>query len=516
MPGSHASTAPFSLLSFLATTICLGDQRLDNRVLGMVEQSLGAAASSLAAMFGKQDKNVKASQRLLSNRRVDVQGLRQALYACSLENIRRYDVKTVVSVFDPTLLDFSSQNWKAGRMAIGDGNGRGYEWLNALLVEPESGRILGVGHQALASSGGLDDALDYVGNVKKQKWRAKMRRNHPNHFLVIADHVDARLPPELEVVHVADREFDDGLVLRSRAKAGARRHFVIRGNDKRIVQVRDPQWLPGVLQQGTSPFDLDDNPEQLTNVHLKDLVQHMPCPLSHSLPLDARGRVCSLGKAARVTQIELGAVPIRLARKSKRGIQANIPEEPAWLNLVVAREVSAPEGARPILWLLLTDLPTGTSEEILRIVSLYARRWRTEEFFRTEKDAMLAEDSELDDPLSTARLLVFMTFKAMFLDELRFRADIPAGVSLPKEQRRDLKSGARRARDLEMARRERSVPIPALTARERAVMALGLIAERGGWIGTSLGNYILLRGLPTFVHDVAEGRYAWLLAEDVG
>ena len=111
MPGSHASTAPFSLLSFLATTICLGDQRLDNRVLGMVEQSLGAAASSLAAMFGKQDKNVKASQRLLSNRRVDVQGLRQALYACSLENIRRYDVKTVVSVFDPTLLDFSSQNW---------------------------------------------------------------------------------------------------------------------------------------------------------------------------------------------------------------------------------------------------------------------------------------------------------------------------------------------------------------------------------------------------------------------
>ena len=47
-------------------------------------------------------------------------------------------------------------------------------------------------------------------------------------------------------------------------------------------------------------------------------------------------------------------------------------------------------------------------------------------------------------------------------------------------------------------------------------MALGLIAQRGGWIGTSLGNYILLRGLPTFLHDVAEGRYAWLLAKDVG
>jgi len=128
----------------------------------------------------------------------------------------------------------------------------------------------------------------------------------------------------------------------------------------------------------------------------------------------------------------------------------------------------------------------------------------------------MAEDSELDDPLSTARLLVFTTFKAMFLDELRFRADVSAGVALPSEVRRALLAGAKRAKEIETARRESSTPLPPLAARERAVMALGLIAQRGGWIGKSLGNYILLRGLPTFVHDVAEGRYAWLFAEDVG
>jgi hypothetical protein len=47
-------------------------------------------------------------------------------------------------------------------------------------------------------------------------------------------------------------------------------------------------------------------------------------------------------------------------------------------------------------------------------------------------------------------------------------------------------------------------------------MALGLIADLGAWTGKSLGNYVLLRGLPIFVHDVAEGRYAGLLEEDVG
>lgn len=509
MADSSSSGSPSSLLSFLACVINLGDQRLDDRVLGMVGQCLGAAKSSLAAMFGKQAKNVKASQRFLSNPRVDIRDLRQALYECSLENIRRYEVKTVVSVFDPTLLDFSSQHWKSDRMAIGDGRGLGYEWLNALLVEPESGRILGVVHQVLASLRGLDDGVDYARNVKRSKWQDKMRRNHPNHFLVIADHVDARLPQELEVVHVADREFDDGLVLRCRTKATPNRHFIIRGNDTRVVQVRDSRWLPVGSRQGKSKVELDDNPEQLTNVHLKDLVQHLPCPISRLLPLDVRGRVCSVGKAARTAQLEIGAIPIRLARKSKRGIQAKIPEEPVWLNLVVVREA----GRRSIRWLLLTDLPIGTPDEVQRIIALYGRRWRTEEFFRTEKDAMLTEDSELDDPQSTARLLVFMTFKAMFLDELRFRADVPAGVALPKDQRRALRAGATRATELETARREHSAPIPALPIRERAVMALGLIAERGGWMGTSLGNYILLRGLPTFVHDVAEGRYAWLLAE---
>ena len=516
MPDHGPSVVPFSLLPFLATVVNLGDQRLDDRVLLMIEQCLGSAKSSLAAMFGNGEKEVKASQRLMSNRRVDIQDLRQALYSSSLESIRRHRVKTVVSIFDPTLLDFSSQHWKSERMPIGDGNGLGYQWLNALLVEPDGGRILGVGHQALASNRGLDDELDYVGEVKKRKWQDKMRRNHPNQFLVIADAVDARLPADIELIHVADREFDDGVVLRSRAKASPRSHFIIRGNDTRMVQVRDPHWLPVEMRQGKGQKELDDNPEQLTNVYLKDLVQHLPCPVSRSLPLDARGRVCSNPENARhIAKLQVGAVPIRLGRKSKRGEQAQIPEEPVWLNLVVVREVPAREGVKPILWLLLTDLPIGTPEEIDRIVRLYSRRWRTEEFFRTEKDAMLAEDSELDDPQSTARLLVFMTFKAMFLDELRFRANIPAGVALTKDQRRALKKGAAKAKALETERRRTAV-IPTLPASARAIMALGLVAERGGWIGTSLGNYILLRGLPTFVHDVAEGRYAWLLDEDVG
>jgi hypothetical protein len=508
MPECSPPLGLFAWLPFLASVIKLGDQRLDDRVVAMVERCLPAAKSSLAAMFG-EGKDLKAAQRLLSNPHVDVLDLREALYACSLESLRRHQARSVVSVFDPTLLDFSAQDWKTDRMPIGDGDGLGYQWLNALLVEPEGGRIYGVGHQVLASSRGLDDRMDYESGTPA-KWRAKMRRNHPNQFLVIANAVDSRLPADLEIVHVADREFDDGLVLRARAKA--RSHFVIRGNDTRVVQVRDPCWLPAELRLGKVQKELDSNPERLTNVRLKDLVLHLPCPNAKTVPLDARGRVCLKPELACLSaRLHIGAIAIRLARKSKRGEQTKTPEEPVWLNLVVVRERPTPERPRPLLWLLLTDLPVDTPEQIERVVSFYCRRWRTEEFFRTEKDAMQVEDSELDDARATANLLVFTTFKAMLLDELRFRAEIPAGAPLTNEQRRELKSGATAAKAIELARREEGKPIPALPARQRARMALGLLAYLGGWVGTSLGNYILLRGMPIFVHDVSEGRYVWLL-----
>ncbi|MEK7737636.1 MAG: anti-sigma factor [Pseudomonadota bacterium] len=52
-------------------------------------------------------------------------------------------------------------------------------------------------------------------------------------------------------------------------------------------------------------------------------------------------------------------------------------------------------------------------------MNLYGCRWRIEEFFRTVKDVLKVEESELDDAKSTARLLFFVTLKAMFLDRLR-------------------------------------------------------------------------------------------------
>ena len=203
-----------------------------------------------------------------------------------------------------------------------------------------------------------------------------------------------------------------------------------------------------------------------------------------------------------------------MTRKSGRAMKAGIDEVPVWLNLVVIRQTNTPlPGKKRLEWILLTDLPVSTREEIETVVDLYACRWRIEEFFRTCKDILKVEDSELDDAQATARLLFFVTLKAMFLDRLRQAAGLAAGVPPTPEQRKKLEAGEKRAVEIELRRRETGRPVPKLSAEYRSVMMLGLIARLGGWAscnGAHLGNQVLSRGLPVFLHDVAEGRYAWL------
>jgi hypothetical protein len=491
----------------------------------MVRDSLTAAKCSLAALFGGRGPGgIKRAQELLSNDRVSILKMRGALYDTAAALIAERGIKTVVCIYDPTLLDFSGQDFKAERKSIGNGGGDGYVWLNSAIVDPESRRLLGVAHQALVSEKGPDDAqtVDYAVGVEDPELRRTLAKNPKQQFLTHARMVDERLGPTgVSVVHVADREFDDGLALRSRLKANqANSHFVIRGLGSRVVQVHATDWwLPKqTWRPPRKGKPARPDAEGLIDVAVADIAKHLPLHPYREVPLDGRGRVCVTDQkkgVAHVAKLAIGATIVRMARPSARGRRAKIAEEALWVELVVVREMNPRPGKKPLLWILLTDLPIIAPGQAEQVANYYSCRWRIEEFFRTTKDAMKVEASELDDPQSTARLLFFVTIKAMFLDDLRYKADIPAGTPPAPEQQRALVKGAVEAERLER-RRQRGGKLPQLTSRERAVMALGKIARLGGWAarkGDNLGNYILLRGLPIFLHDVLEGRYAWLLSD---
>ena len=525
MTPQTAVFSAFWLLNVLVRVLKLGDKRLNARVAAIAKACLAGSRCSLPVIAGREKGAVKGAQRLLSNKRVKLKDLRASIYEVTWEQAQL--CKVLVVAFDPTLLDFSKQNQKKDRAVIGNGGGRGYTWLNSAAVDPVTGRFLGPLHQALVSANGPDDmdVCDYVLGATKTKQFTELLFNPKQQFLAHALMVHQRAPEDMELVFVADREFDDGLALRVLVGLAKNRHFVIRANDKRVVQVAPAPWLPanrkvpakdGLPKWKDAPEDRD---QALLDIYVHDLVAALPMQASRTLPLDPRGRVCPDGKdGVHEAQLSVGATRIRLARQSKRGGKAGISEVPVWLNLVVVRQTNAPmPGKKPLQWILLTDLPIDTREQIERVVDLYGCRWRIEEFFRTTKDTLKVEESELDDAESTARLLFFVTLKAMLLDRLRLEAGIAAGVPPTTQERKALEAGAQKAIKIEEERMATGKPPPPLSSRERATMTFGLIAYEGCWSsrnGDSLGNEILLRGLRVFLTLLAFGHYAWLYDDD--
>jgi hypothetical protein len=506
-----------------SASLDLGDGRLDERVKQMSVACLDSAGGAVRKLFGNEGAEQKAAQRLLSNERVQLAGLREGLYALSFQEMEARKIRRVVVAFDPTYLDFTFQEGKSDRRQIGDGRGLGYVWLNCAMFEPQ-GRLLGVAHQTLVAADGPDDAeqVDYAPKIRGRRLRRELAENPAQQFLIHAQAVDRRVPPQFELVFAADREFDDGLALRSASGLSARSRFVVRSNASRVVQVRSAPWIPARRKEPSPENRVGQSTdESLVDIYLKDIVQTLPLAPTRDLPLDSRGHVLrGEGQPARIAHLWAGGIAIRLARSSKRARRAGIKEEPVWLNLVVVRELDPPEGVKPLQWVLLTDLPVETPEEIRFVVDCYSCRWRAEEFFRTTKDGMKLEQSRLDDAASTARLLFFITLKAMFLDTLRADAGLAAGAPPTDEQRRALREGERRAKQIERDR-QAGGPVPPLTSRARALMLLGLAARHGGWAGRrgdSLGNYVLLDGLRIVLALISECRYLWLLQgpEDVG
>lgn len=86
----------------------------------------------------------------------------------------------------------------------------------------------------------------------------------------------------------------------------------------------------------------------------------------------------------------------RIARLEIRHCAVDLPStveglEPIRMHAVQAREASPPDGAKPVVWTLLTSLKVDGFEAAAEAVRFYRMRWRVEDFFRVLKSGCGAE-----------------------------------------------------------------------------------------------------------------------------
>jgi hypothetical protein len=143
------------------------------------------------------------------------------------------------------------------------------------------------------------------------------------------------------------------------------------------------------------------------------------------------------GRAARTAEIGIRFGPVVICRpvnEKDRTLAATVR-----LSLVEVLEPSAPDGAEPIHWRLLSTHEINTVEDAWRIVGWYKLRWTIEQLFRVTKSQGLGlEDSQMATADRLMKLAA-VAIKAACIDiQLVQERDgtygLPASIAFSKPQ----------------------------------------------------------------------------------
>lgn len=441
---------------------------------------------------------VASAYRFARNESVDLAQLRTIRRQAALKNIEAG--ATVLVINDMSVLSYYNHESKADRRAIGDGKGKGYEYICNLAVELESERYLGVLHDCVISADGPDDKdqVDYHANPAFARLSetdpARLERNHCHMLACHFRHI-CESAPGVRMVSVGDREFDDHFVFANAIACG--QDVVIRSNGVRNVQVPDSlDWVhPDLCVARQTGLPLV--PGHVCG-SMKSLVAHVPTTPLKKLALDAKGRLVEQGAARAYARVSVGSFPIKLYRSPKRNNTYFKAEEYIDLNVVVVKEDDPPNDRPPIEWVLYTTLPVDTLEDMAKVVRIYELRWLIESFFKYLKSGFKVEDLRYDNARKTAVHLVATTIAAVFICNLKTQLALPRTGLLPPEDYVRVKQAAKNPND-------GAIPTD--------VRLFALLATRGGWRGRKtdpISPLTLMRGFSRLesalemVRDAAE------------
>jgi hypothetical protein len=113
-----------------------------------------------------------------------------------------------------------------------------------------------------------------------------------------------------------------------------------------------------------------------------------------------------IGDKGRMADVIIKASTVVIGRPAGSA-SPNLPKT-LTLTLIEAAETGAPEGAKPLLWRLITTLPTATLEDAMEAVRFYRLRWRIEQVFRTlKKDGLDLEATQVEAAERIMKLAAF-------------------------------------------------------------------------------------------------------------
>lgn len=371
----------------------LGDVRRTRRLVRLADRFLAHPQGSLPHKC--QDPAMyQALLGLLRPAEVSHHAVLRPHCALTVQRMREYP-GTVVLPGDITELDFTSKKSLRGQVGrIGDGRGYGYECFNLLAVRADSGGVLGLANQILFRRR----------RVRKGERKAASRRRADRQSrLWVRCHQELPAAPEGRLwVYVFDREGDTTEALDALHRQG--KHYVIRSHSNRRI-------LLG--HEGPGPTaKLHDHLRALSAAGQRVV----RVPAQDGQP--AREAVCGVAWAA----VRL------LPPRQPRGEHGHEPL-PVWALRVWERQ--PPAGAKPVEWLLVSNVAVAAEADAQQRLDWYELRWQAEELHKAQKTGCAIEKPQLRQAGRLEPLLGLLSVVAVGLLQLRDAARCAEAAARP-------------------------------------------------------------------------------------
>ena len=380
----------------------LGDERRNARVVAIAQMMAKSPGKSIPAMSASEYE-MKAVYRLVG--RSEVTPDRLQMTHCSRTKQAMHDTASTFLVLqDTTTISFS------GRAAIAElgpvGNARdgleGFLIHTALAVRWSDGEVNPSCRRRAVEIVGLADQQIFTRTARPAGEKGsdkskRLRRPRESQIWGWATERCSRAPQGCDWVRVCDAEADIQPFLVECLEYN--HSFVVRACQNR-----------GLIDQvGKLSMDLVREVSSLG-----------------SFPISLRARP---GMSARTAQLSVGSCPVSIRPPFRPGNPGEA------LNCMAVRvwEEEAPAGVKPLEWVLLTDRPAETFEEIREVARMYSCRWLIEEYHKVLKTGLGVERLQMEHSrglMNTAAMFGVVALRLLSLKEnSRTEPDLPAARS---------------------------------------------------------------------------------------
>lgn len=318
----------------------LGDARLNNRARTLMERFAADPAASIPdACHGWAE--TMAAYRFLGNEAVDWQAIIAPHWEQTRQRMQAHPV--MLCLQDTTELNF---------------NGQEIDGLGPLCYEAQRGMYL---HPTYAVTPGREalGVLDAWMWARTKKDAAGERHDPKESQRWIEGYERvaemAAEFPATRLVYLADREADLMPLMRRAQELGEPADWLIRASHNRC------------LPDGGRLWETTAAGEPLGQIEFTMASRH--------------------GVKARQVRQQLWAQ--RLELRGALGVPLSVTS-------IVAREVNAPAGTKPVEWRLLTNRPAETCAAVVELIDWYRARWEIEMLFDILKNACRIEALQLE------------------------------------------------------------------------------------------------------------------------